>query len=176
MKKILLILLNLYSFSLFSKPNYSKHPIYNQILKNKPTIDKSYAFKLSNIIHKMTRKYKIPSNLYTAILMQESSYKLKAMNCTKGMNIELETELKVCTDFGISQIYYKTAKRFKFDTNRLITDLEYSVEAGLIVLNDFRKRYSNKDIDWYVRYNCGSKGTTKRNTCVKYKKLIERFM
>lgn len=84
-------------------------------------------------------------------------------------------EAKICTDFGISQIYYKTAHGWKFEIERLTTDLEYSVEAGAIVLHDIMDRFEAKDVNWWTRYNCGFRGTTKRDTCQIYKKLVERY-
>ena len=80
-------------------------------------------------------------------------------------------ESKICADFGMSQIYYKTANSFGFNINKLTTDLEYSVEAGAIVLADFRKRYANRELDWWTRYNASSR--TKRNI---YKQLVERYL
>lgn len=129
--------------------------------------------ELSNVIYKMTRKHKVPANIYTAILMQESGYKLAAMGCHKGIKQGslIQEEAKVCSDFGMSQIYYKTAEGFGFDLTKLINDLEYSVEAGAIVLADFRKRYSHRELDWWTRYNASSR--TKRNI---YKQLVERYL
>ena len=71
----------------------------------------------------------------------------------------------------MSQIYYKTARALKFDIDKLTTDLEYSVDAGAIVLADFRKRYSHKEVDWWTRYNASS--TSKRAV---YKGLVERYL
>jgi len=176
MKKLLLPLI------LFSSISYgadcSKHPIFCQIKKNKPKISNKKAMNLSNIIYKMHRKYHVPSRIFTAILMQESGYSLEAKGCYKGIpdTDRLGGVVKVCMDFGISQIYYKTAQSFKFDIDKLTTDLDYSVEAGAKVLADFMNRYEAKDNDWWVRYNCGSRGTTKRDTCQIYKKLVERYL
>lgn len=211
MKKLLLTLF-LFSSGVLAEVNCSQHPIYCQIVKNKPRIDRSYAMELSNIIHKMHLKYHIPSRIFTAILMQESGYSLEAKGCHSGIqqptdkymetakdvclynepyeskkkalkcmhnNFELTTykkEAKVCTDFGISQIYYKTAKRFDFNLEKLTNDLEYSVEAGAKVLHDFMKRYEARDVNWWLRYNCGSRGSTNRDTCQIYKRLVERYL
>jgi len=207
----LLLLLSTYTYGA------TKHPIFNQIIKNSPKIDRKYAMKLSNIIYKMRIKYHIPSRIFTAILRQESNYSLKAKGCHGGMreltgsekltidikcsawekkyinNIEWSVsperynrvcvanrypkiETKVCNDFGISQINYRTARRFDIDIDRLTNDLEYSVEAGAIVLSEFMKRYEARDNEWYLRYNCGSRSTTKRDTCQIYKKLISRYL
>ena len=139
----------------------SEHPIYFQILKNKPSIDRKFAMKLSNSIHRMTKKHNVPSRIYTAILMQESGYRLNIKRCINNF----------CSDFGMSQIYYKTAKSFGFDIKRLTTDLNYSIEAGVIVLADFKNRYYKREKYWWTRYNTSNK--KKRNI---YRKLVERYM
>ena len=130
--------------------------------------------KLSNIIYKMHRKYHIPTRIFTAILRQESGYSLKA----KGKQCIFYKGEKACgpSDFGVSQIHINTAGLWKFDIEKLTTDLEYSVEAGAKILADFMNRYEAKDANWWVRYNCGSRSTTKRDTCQIYKKLVERYL
>lgn len=204
--KILILLL--ISCSLYA----TEHPIYNQILRNKPSINKQYAMKLSNIIHRVTRKYKIPSRVFTAILAQESGYKLEAKGCHTGYvhydknsikecedkvekcwNIYGKnapfrgcgsfpgcaakqykltlTPVKVCTDFGLSQIFYKTARRYNLNILKLTTDLQYSVEAGAIVLAGFKKRYSKREKLWFTRYNSSNK--IKRKI---YYELIKRYL
>lgn len=164
----------------------SKHPIYCQIKKNSPRINKKKAMHLSNVIHKVSRKYSLPTRIFVGILAQESGYKLEAKGCHKGLVkevVETETrlpmtihptveykEVKVCADFGIGQIYYKTAKGFGFDLNKLTTDLDYSIEAAAQVLADFKKRYSAREVDWWTRYNARSR--IKRKI---YKQLVERY-
>lgn len=132
--------------------------IYYKILRNKPTIDKTYARKLATVIVDKASKHNISASKYTAILAQESGYKLNAINHKSG-------------DYGLSQINIKTAKAFNFDINRLLVDMEYSVEAGLIVLADFKKRYGHKEIDFWTRYNSSNK--QKRTM---YKKLVVGYM
>lgn len=186
--------------------NCEKHPIYCQIISNKPTIKRSYAFKLSNVIHKKVKKHKLDSVIFTAILAQESMYKISAKNCTTGIIdarsfygkniafgavdkclkvgdigsepfvkcVEYEhsyTKASVCTDFGIGQIWYKTADSYEFDVEKLTSDMEYSVEAAAIVLKDFKNRYSHKEQNWWTRYNASSRDA--RN---KYKELVEKFI
>lgn len=151
-----------------------KHPIFCQILVNKPTIGYPYAMRLSNIIHRFTRKYKVNSQLFTAMLMQENKYRLKDNNCTEGMFKHKEgySKLKVCTDFGISQIHYKTAKRYNFDFEKLNTNLEYSVMAGTQVLSDFKKLYRKKEPNtWWTRYNASTK--SKR---LIYQGFVEEYL
>lgn len=111
--------------------------------------------ELSNIIFKHSKKYKLDSQLYTAILCQESKYKLGAKNCAKGLAkfSEFESKVMVCFDFGISQINYITANNYGFEINKLMNDLDYSVKAGAIVLHDILKIWGNKEKDAWTRYN-----------------------
>lgn len=175
MKLLLLILL----FSTSTKAMDMKTgEIYLQIIKNKPSLDSEYAAQLSRIIKKMTDKYDISSKLFTAMLMQESKYNLEVAKCNVKVYYVLKdvrTAQKSCTDFGISQINHKTVKSYKFDKDRLLTDLPYSIEAGLIVLSDFKKSF-HREKEWYTRYNCGNKGTTSRKTCQDYKKLVTKYL
>lgn len=153
MKKLLILLLFTATVSA------SENPIYDQIRKNRKKVSKSYAMRLSNIIHHASLKYKIPARTYTAILMQESTYRL---------NVVAEG------DYGIAQINIKT--HAKYDKDKLLIDLKYSVYAGAEVLSWFHKTYAKDDVDWYTRYNCGTATTTKRKTCQKYKKLVSKFL
>jgi soluble lytic murein transglycosylase-like protein len=105
-------------------------------------------------------------DLFVAILIVESNMRLNAYNA--------ETK-----DYGIAQINIHTARAFKFDTARLLTDLRYSIDAGAKVLADFQKRYKDKEPDiFYCRYNQGSgklKGIKLRR-CMNYIAKVERAM
>jgi hypothetical protein len=206
LKKVLILVVMIVLTSWFFKTfaNESKcssNPVFCQIIKNEPTINKNYALRLSNIISKVSKQYGIPAKIFTAILMQESRYKLEAKGCHVGIRslntLELVEELaacvkkpnivkysrcmfatkektkvdRVCSDLGISQIYVRTAEKFNFDLYSLTNDLEYSVEAGAIVLADFHKRYANKETTWWTRYNSSS--PDKRDL---YKKMVERYI
>jgi hypothetical protein len=108
--------------------------------------------------------------------MQESSYQLNAKGCHIGRNTKTFTIDEVCSDFGMPQIYVKTAISYKFDIDLLLTDLEYSVAAGAEVLAYFQKTYANKEPKmWYTRYNCGTKSNVYRQTCKTYKQLVKRY-
>jgi soluble lytic murein transglycosylase-like protein len=135
--------------------------VTSQVTKNNPNITKLKAREIASIIVKKAKKHRIPKDIFTAILAQESMYKVSAKNCT-GKN---------CTDIGISQIHYKTIKRYGFNKKRLLTDLEYSIEAGCIVLKDFMNRYSHKEKNWYSRYNSSNPAARKR-----YEKSVKRFL
>ncbi len=158
-----------------------KHKIYCQIVSNyktagKKKINKQYAMKLSNIIHKASRKYKLDSRIFTAILAQESLYNADAMKCYKGYDFVKWAENgeyvegKICSDFGIGQIYFKTAENYKFDIHKIKYDLVYSVNASAQILGDFMKKYKRKEIHWWTRYNASSKH--KRE---KYRQLVSRY-
>lgn len=171
--RLLYILLFLLSLGLQAK-DCLKHPIYCQILKNSPRINKKHALRVSNIIYKMHRKYKIPSKIFTAILRQENNYRLSSNREQCGYTKE---GVKQCiyTDFGISQIYWANIDAYKLDLKKLNTDLEYSIEAGAVVLRDKMKRFKKKEREWYLRYNCGNRGSIKKDTCQTYKRKIERY-
>lgn len=179
----------------------NKHPIYKQIITNEPNINRTYAMKLSNIIHRKSLEYDIDSNLITAILMQESQYNLSAKRCRSGLreftlfetiqyNIFCEQrfeevsefvkclndkpymiESEVCTDFGIGQIHYSNLFPFSFNVEKLTTDLEYSVEAAFIILSDIKKRYFRDEYYWWSRYNAST--PSKRKI---YRKGVQRWM
>lgn len=201
--RYLLIILLFTSIS-YARTNCEKHPIYCQILNNKPNINKTYAMELSNSIYKYSKKHKVNARILTAIFRQESTYNVSAKNCQYGVvevskkeliklhgicldpplhqilefdtkkcinNIKPYKRVKVCFDFGLSQINHKTAKSFGFDLIKLTTDLDCSVEAGAIVLADFYKRYGKREYKWWSRYN--SSNPVYRET---YEKLVERFM
>ena len=144
-----------------NKRTFCAHnPIFCQIVKNKPAINLDYAMELSNLINKAALELGINPNKYAAILAQESMYKLNIQN-----------NKKKCKDYGISQINCETVEGYKFDKKRLLTDLAYSVQAGAIVLADFKKSYEKKEPDYWTRYN-----SSKPKHREKYKKLVSRFL
>lgn len=140
---------------------FSQYLIYSQIIKNSPKIQKNYAAKLSNVIFKVTNEMGINPKKYAAILAQESMYRLNAKNCKNNK----------CHDYGIAQINKKTIKHFNFDEQKLLTDLEYSIKAGAIVLANFKKLYGHKEKDFWTRYNASNPLKRKR-----YKELVIRYL
>lgn len=166
------------------KLSYTHHPVYLQILKNKPDIEHKNAIELTRIIINASEKYAIKSNLITAILMQESKYKTDATNknCSglfrkyvrKGTAIQIWDSKKrmhcVVTDYGISQIYITTVKSFNLDPNKLLNDRKYNIEAGVMVLADFKRMYGEEK-DFWTRYNASN--PEKRRT---YKKLVAKWL
>lgn len=136
----------------------SLHQTYCKVVKNQPDIDRSYASRVATAIDKYSFIYGIDANLLIAIYAQESKYKLNMVN-------------KRTLDYGISQINHNTARKFHLNKNKLLTDIDYSVEAGAIILADFKKRFSKREQDWWSRYNTSNPKLRK-----KYKNKVLRYM
>jgi soluble lytic murein transglycosylase-like protein len=132
-------------FYLTSQAAYSKPETYSSVLKQIKKNHKSMpgykAAILAKEIFVVCKKYRISPRLYAAILMQESAYNPKAVNCDKND----------CNDFGISQINKHTIKRYKFDKNKIMRSLPYAVEAGAIVLStkEHREVYESRVTRFY---------------------------
>lgn len=122
---------------------------YEQILHNKPVIDRSYAKRLAQEFNEAADKYKVPANVLAAIAMTESSYILDAVNAKSD-------------DYGLMQINKFNIKAYKFDKQRLLEDLEYSIDAGAKVFQWFYRRWKLEEA--VKRYNCGT-----RKSCVNWK-------
>lgn len=165
---------------LLSIPGYAdtQDSLYWQIRTNYEGINKDYARYLSKNLYEACRDYKIPCRIYTAILMQESSYRPKVGKLSCGIDAKTMTNPTcIYKDIGISQINYKTAKRYDFDPVRLYTDVRYAIRSGAKVLSDMKKMFIEKEpYTWYTRYNCGTMGSTKRESCIKYGKLVRRWL
>lgn len=145
--------------------------VISQIQKNNPGLPKKYAQTLAQTIVKKSNKHKISSKVLTAMLMQESGYNVSAKNVRCGTSITTGQKDCVVIDYGIGQINHKTIQHFKFDQKKLLSNLDYSVEAAAIVLADFKRMYGKKESDYWTRYNSG----TKTNRQV-YKRLVARYM
>ena len=182
MKKFIILLMILWLFPIITKAaDCDRHPIFCHIKQLRPKMHNHKAFQISNAIHKASRRFNVDKHLLTAIFRQESNFKVTAIGRRKGLvmvsdgrDITYE-EQAVMADFGISQIYYKTAVHYKFDIKRLTTDLQYSINAGAKVLSEFKKQFGREDPFFWLRYNCGARGTTNRDTCQIYKALVERY-
>lgn len=137
---------------------WKNNPICGAMTKLKPGIDLDYALKLSNAFVKVAKVKKLPVNLLVSIAMQESSFKLDAVRKVHGLTLEEEeySSAWVATDFCLMQINASNIKRMKLDASRLITDAEYCITAGALILNDSKSRFSKKEFDWFSRYNAVS--------------------
>lgn len=200
--KYLIVLLLLFSLKSYAKVDCDTHKIFCQIKANNPELSNSYAMKLSNIIYRKAKELKFDSNIFTAILMQETGYNHTKKACKTGLrettnkerhdfvmlcsktekysgvpfsecakNSPLYIRQKICTDFGIGQIWYKTIDRYKFDVQKITTDLEYSVHVAGTVFADISKRWKKKEKYYWTRYNATT--PSKREN---YRKLVKRYL
>lgn len=109
--------------------------------------------------------------------MQESAYKMGAKGIRCGISITTGLKDCVAIDFGIGQINHTTIKGYKFNQKKLMTDLEYSVEAAAIVLSSFKPFEKKEPKTWVCRYNVGTRDLAKVKTpCQNYLKLVARHM
>lgn len=131
-------------------PNHKPSPsLLKQIQKNNPKIEKKRVRELASVIEIVSKRHGIKAQKVAAIAMQESSYKLDEKAC-------YEIKGKVSCDICMMQINDRTAAAFGFDEARLRTDLEYCVEAGVLVLKDFKRMYGSKEDEWWTRYNASN--------------------
>lgn len=136
---------------------------YEQVLSNNSNISKSRASHIAFVIDALADKYRVPANVIAAIAMVESSYRLNAIN-------------KKSSDYGIMQVNQYNIKAYNFNRQLLLTDLAYSIEAGVIVFKWFYKTYHTLE-EAVKRYNCGV-----RASCVhwrgpkKYWKKVTTYM
>jgi hypothetical protein len=105
------------------------------------------------------------------MIMQESRYIKNATRCVHGIDLETKERQQVCTDFGLTMINLTNVIYYKWCTDKLLTDIEYAVEKGALILKNFKMMYKKQEPDmWWTRYNASS--MSKRET---YKRLVMRF-
>lgn len=63
-----------------------------------------------------------------------------------------------CTgDYGIGQINGRVWKEaLNLDTKKLKTDPKYAIMMTAKILANYKKRYGNKELNWYTRYHSGT--------------------
>lgn len=137
--------------------------VVDHINSNKPGMNSEYVVKLAKIIS--SHSDKVSPFLLSALFMQESGYDYTV--CRKYK--------RKCVDYGIGQIYWRTARSHKMSIPRLTKDLAYSINASVEVLTYFQNRYSRKEKYWWARYNCGTKKSLDRKTCKEYTRKVRRW-
>lgn len=141
---VVFIVMALFFVSFDADSAVIENPIYRQIVQNRSDINPSYALELSRLIMKHAETYDVPAEYLAAILSVESDYRLYVVNGASK-------------DYGISQINEYNVKAYKMDRQRLVTDLDYSVEAGAKILGYFHNRYKRDGIERVIgAYNCGT--------------------
>lgn len=142
----------------------AKNPIYAHIIKNNPSIDRIYALKLSDSIHVAAKKYHINPYKLSGIIAYESMYRLDAVN-------------HKTLDYGLTQINHKTIKRYNLSKDKIMTDYDYAIHSGAMVLSYFKKRFAKTEADWWCRYNVGTGKKEKlQQKCDKYIKLVSKYI
>jgi soluble lytic murein transglycosylase-like protein len=97
--------------------------------------------ELDSLINATAASYGLDKQLFHCVLQVESNKRLGAVNELTG-------------DYGIGQINSKSWR--KFDTNRLTTDLQYSLNASAEVLSFYRQlKQQDEPRQWACRYNVG---------------------
>ncbi len=97
---------------------------------------------ISKLITKYAALYNVEREILSCVLKVESNYR---------MGIVSDTE-----DYGMSQINATTARLYGFSLVELLSNVDYSIKAGAIVLSDYRAKFRRSEIvNWVGRYNIG---------------------
>ena len=114
-----------------------KHPIYCRIVELRTNISSAKAMRLSNLIHKYSKRQGTDPMISVAILMQEHGFRMR----DRCSNFVVDGEiLRGCTDLGIAQIHVDTAVAYNLDITKLSQDMEYNVKAHFRILADKIRR------------------------------------
>lgn len=115
--------------------------------------------KLGPAIIRAANRYRIDARLLSSLLFVESEYRVSAVSSTG--------------DYGIAQINEANFLPMQIQKDRLVTDLEYSVDTGARHLAWFLKRYGNTGL---CRYNVGTGKLVgqRLENCIKYRNKIKK--
>jgi hypothetical protein len=109
--------------------------------------------------------------------MQESQYKLDTVSyiCdTDEIGNKANCRFR---DLGIAQINRTNLPRFKLNKSRLLSDLEYSVDAGALILASYRRFERREPKTWICRYNTGTGHYVDIELdCLNYKRQVDRYL
>lgn len=178
---IIIAVAALWAAPAFSKTNCNIHKIYCKIVELQPRIDKDFAMKVSNMIHKNASRYGLDPMLSVAILNQESSFrnintfrieKTVTQSCDESTCVKKVIEEHEVVDMGIAQINITTALDFDLDIERLFKlDTAYAIDAHFIILN---AKIEMCDHLGDEAWSCYHSATPKHR--LKYVKMVSRFM
>lgn len=133
--------------------------VYHQIVKNKPDIDKIFAFRFAGLLVEYAKIHDMDPHRAAAIAMQESTYRKHIVSKNRRSK-----------DYGMFQINSQTVRDYGLDKNKLVEDLEYSVSAYFQVMKDKKKLCEKLKHDAWSCYH--SKTPSLR---LKYKKLVNQY-
>lgn len=106
----------------------ANNPVYCDILKLRPNVDKPFARALSNSIAKYSRKFGFDPKISVAIAMQESSF--SNINRLGTVLTKRNHVVHGITDVGVFQIHIETIAGLRengsdIDIERLKVDVDY---------------------------------------------------
>ena len=157
-----------------------KHPCFNgrnktcEIISHlKPSMNHNEALKLSNSFYRVAKRHCLDPKLLVSIAFQESCLQLDAVRKTNGFILvdDEYVEASVGSDFCMMQVNIRNIKHFDLDVNKLLTEPDYCIGAGAVILKDIQNRYARKEDKWWSRYNSVSKFHREI-----YQKHIERHL
>ena len=134
-----------------SARSYKKDLLVDMMRKNKRLSD-DYANQLAEALLNAEFEFGVPAYVLQAIAFVESSYILNAIN-------------KSSNDFGIMQVNSFNIDAYNFNKRKLLTDMQYSINAGAKVFRWFYNRYPLEEA--IKRYNCGTRPSCVRLPVVK---------
>jgi len=177
----LLIIIGLSSWSTsYAKPvNCSVHKLYCKIVKLRPSINKKWAMRYSNLLYSLGKKYKMDPWRSLAIAMQESSIQnihrrqkviVFTKRCRKGRCSNHYKIVKGYSDLGLYQFHVDTIEQYKIDPFRLKKDLRYVIEMHFRILRNKIKMCRKLKADAWTCYHSKTRYYRKQ-----YKKLVNRY-
>jgi len=144
--------------------------ICHKLIKLNSKMGHKRAYKLSNEFHQIGKKYNIPSDILISIAYQESSFRENIVRTVTGFVADDDNKfvkVEVGTDFCMMQINIVNIKKMHLDTQKLLDDSAYCIEAGAKILSQYQEKHSDTEEDWWTRYNA----VTKENRAIYLRKV-----
>lgn len=139
--------------------NCDKHPIYCEIIKKKPKMNRKFAMHMSNMIYKYSKMYDQDPVISLAVGMQETS--LRQIHRRQNIIIFDEQDnwkiVKGYTDLCMFQFHVDTIMKHELDPVKLKNDVEYCVKQHFILMKRKREICSHLKEDSWVCYHSVNK-------------------
>lgn len=134
---------------------HKRNKICHKIVTLNPQIDHKFAYKLSNQFLRASKKYNLSKDLLISIAFQESSFQQDIIREVTGLIKEGKSfkKVRVGTDFCLMQIHISNIKKLNLDTEKLLTDSKYCIDAGAKILSHYKNKYYKREKLWWTRYN-----------------------
>jgi hypothetical protein len=182
MRYILWILIQTIIYTINASPNCKIHPIYCSIIKLNPSIDKSWAMDISNLIYKESKYENVDPFIVVAIMMQESTMKINAINkvtkeiITTNCNewhdcVTTITKTVKATDYGLFQFHRSTMENHNLDVEQVLSDWKFTTSFAIKLIAKKEKICKHKYPD--TSYACYHSATVEKHK--EYVKLVQRY-